>query len=141
MKEELEKKKKINKLKEVAKAASQSVGSMVKSALKKEKEKDIQSIKTKIENAKKYRALSDQDKIKVIKEEVKKNTAPGGKDFNEANFENQTAKRYEKVGVSPIYAKGKFDRSDKELDEKYGNRLTEDDEVTSKSKKRNKLQY
>lgn len=141
MREELEKKKKVNKIKEVAKAASQSVGSMVKSALKKEKEKDIQSINTKINNAKKFRALSDQDKIKTIKENVKKNTAPGGKDFNEANWENQTAKRYEKVGVSPIYSRGKFDRSDKEYDKKYGKRLTEDDKVTENSKKRNKSQY
>lgn len=136
MKEELKKKKNIAKLKEVTKAASQSVGSMVKSALKKEKEKDIQSINTKIDNAKKFRTLSDQDKIKAIKENVKKNTAPGGKDFNEANWENQTAKRYEKVGVSPIYSKGNFSRNSKEFDEKYGNRLTEDDKVPASRKKR-----
>lgn len=55
--------------------------------------------------------------------------------------EIQTGKRYEKVGVSPIYEKGKFSRKTKELEEKFGSRLTEDDKVPSTSKKRGRRQY
>lgn len=98
---ELEKKKKINKLKEIAEAASKTVGSMGKDLLEKKNKTNKVS-------------LGDRD----------------------AQTENQTAKRYEKVGVSPIYSKGNFSRNSKELDEKYGNRLTEDDKVPASRKKR-----
>lgn len=171
MKDELEKKKKVNKLKEYAKAAStanlpemasktigkvtkgvnakeiasqvggKSIGQVAGDMLKKSKKKDLDSINEKKANQEKYRNLSKEDKIKVIKAQVKKSTSPGGKDFNDANVENQLYKRYEKVGVSPIYSHGAFDRTDKEQDEKLGNRITEDDKVPETSKKRNKRQY
>lgn len=111
----------------MAKAASETVGSMASDLIKKKKENEIKT--------KKDKATID------YKYAYQKDIQPGGKDFNEANWENQTAKRYEKVGVSPIYSKGKLSREDKEQDERLGNRLTEDDKVTEKSKKRNKRQY
>lgn len=64
-----------------------------------------------------------------------------GQEWKDAWLENQAAERYSKVGVSPIYSNGNFSRNTKEIDEKLGNRLTEDDKVSSTSKKRNKSQY
>lgn len=59
----------------------------------------------------------------------------------DAELEQQTANRYEKVGVSPIYANGTFSSNSKKQVERNGSRLTEDDEVPSKNKKKNKQQY
>ena len=60
---------------------------------------------------------------------------------NDGLVEQQVAKRYEKVGVSPIYSKGNFNKNSNNVEEKLGSRLTEDDKVSSTSKKRARRQY
>ena len=120
MKEELKKLKKSGKLKEFAKAAGAG------------------GIKNSISQEAKDKISSTIGNISSSLSKMKKKTSLGDRD---AQLETQTAKRYEKVGVSPIYSKGNFSRNTKEIDEKLGNRLTEDDKVASKSKKKNKSQY
>ena len=112
-----------NKFVEGAKASTETVGSMAKDLLKKKKTNEI-----------KKGALKATGNTMIINAAKKDNSG-------DAQLERQTAKRYEKVGVSPIYSKGKFSRNSKELDKKLGNRLTEDDKVPSTSKKRNRAQY
>ena len=73
--------------------------------------------------------LIDKKKTNTIKSK----SSLGDRD---AQWENQTAKRYEKVGVSPIYSNGNFNKNSKELNEKLGNRLTEDDKVYASRKKK-----
>ena len=53
----------------------------------------------------------------------------------DTEIEKQTAKRYEKVGVSPIYSRGTFSTNS---NIKENNRITEDDKVDELKKKKRK---
>lgn len=99
-----------------------------------EKKKKVEQLKAKAEKVKKSAAQMQRDSEQRFEKAMgRKMNAEERKD---AWLENQTAKRYEDVGVSPIYSKGNFSRKSKMLDEKYGNRLTEDDIVPSISKRK-----
>lgn len=118
-----------NKFVEGAKASTETVGSMAKDLLKKKKTNEVKKLAEVGKGA-----LKATGNTMIINAAKKDNSG-------DAQLERQTAKRYEKVGVSPIYSKGKFSRNSKELDKKLGNRLTEDDKVPSTSKKKNRAQY
>lgn len=113
-----------NKFVEGAKASAETVGSMAKDLLKKKKTNEVKNLAEVGKGA-----LKTTGNTIIINAAKKDNS-------RDAQLERQTAKRYEKVGVSPIYSKGNFSRNSKEFDKKYGNRLTEDDKVPASRKKR-----
>lgn len=88
--------------------------------------------------------LEKNKKIKELKEAREKSGVLAARAFakstekRDAENEIQTYERYKKVGVSPIYSKGKFTANSQNLDDKYGSRLTEDDKVPTINKKRKK---
>ena len=104
-----------------------------------EKKKKLQKLKARAEEVKKSAGQMQDESERRFKKLTGREMNP--EERKDAWLENQTAKRYEDVGVSPIYAKGKFSRKTKEIDEKYGSALTEDDKVPSTSKKRGRRQY
>ena len=108
-----------------------------------EKKKKLQKLKSRAEEVKKSAGqMMDEAESRWKKDFGRKYTSEERKD---AWREVQTRKRYEDVGVSPIYGQNTspnaFSRNSKDLDEKFGSRLTEDDKVPSTSKKRGRRQY
>ena len=104
-----------------------------------EKKKKLQKLKARAEEVKKGAGQMMDETERRFKKITGREMNP--EERKDAWLETQTYKRYEDVGVSPIYANGKFSRKTKDLEEKFGSRLTEDDIVPSTSKKRGRRQY
>ena len=93
---------------------------------------------SKKENLEKEKKIQELKKAREKAGIIAARTLGKASEQRDAEQENQTAKRYEKVGVSPIYSKGNFTVNSQEQEEKIGNRLTEDDNVQKLKKKKRK---